>query len=538
MRRLSITTVRARALRRLGRLVGLAGVATAAGCMALDVTNTDNPELEDVFTSGSNLESTVGLSFRNFWGVTQGARTNATFPVIPLASLAELLTGTSTSVWEVIQEPRVRYDNVGAGQWTNRKPWYDLYEVIATESDALRALNKGVRVGTVTAAAPNGVDTPRARVFARFMIGASYVYLGIIFDKAFTTDETTDLSYLSSEFRAADFKEEFHPYPEVAAFGVAQLQKAITEAKAAPNFTLPLEWVNQQTVTRDELVRVMNGYLLRSLVYTARTPAERAAVDWARVLDLTSSANVITKDFGVLADQTKSGTTSALLQYTQLQTDARADNRLIGPSDTSGAYQRWLALPLERRAEIQVRTPDRRIHGAGGPATPGKYFGQLTSQTMSTIRGTNVFSQYRGIRYGTNYYQTGFIPTMTIVEMDLLRAEALIRLGRPAEAVPLINKTRVANGELPPVTAAGTGARPLCVPRKDNGDCGDLLDAMLYEKRIELQAIEAILHWADWRAFGKLPKGSLVQLPVHGRELQTLGLPIYTFGGDLPGSAP
>ena len=76
------------------------------------------------------------------------------------------------------------------------------------------------------------------------------------------------------------------------------------------------------------------------------------------------------------------------------------------------------------------------------------------------------------------------------------------------------------------------------MPRKDNGDCGDLLDAMLYEKRIELQAVESILHWADWRAFGKLAKGSLVQFPVHGRELQTLGLPIYSFGGDLPGSAP
>ena len=540
MSRFTLIGPSGRRLRRLATFAGAGAALAAAGCMTLDVTNTDAPEIKDVLSSGSNLESTVGLSFRNFWGVTQGARTNATYPVVQLGALAELITGTAAATWEVIQEPRPRYDNVDAGQWVNRKPWYDLYEVIATEADALRAINGGVKVGTVTAAAPNGTDTPRAQVFGKFMIGAAHAYVGIIFDQGFTVDETTDLAYLSDKFNPSDFREKFYPYPEVAKFAQAQLTKAIADAKAAPtNFTLPIEWVNQQTITRDELVRIMNGYLLRSIVYTARTPQERAAVDWNRVLDLTAAPNVITKDFGATADASKSGTTSSLLQYTQLQTDARADNMLLGPADTSGAYQAWLALPFEQRAEIQIRTPDRRIHGAAGPTTTGTYFQYLTAaQTMSTVRGTAPFSRYRGVRYGTNYYQTGFIPTMTLVEMDLLRAEALIRLNRAAEAVPLINKTRVANGQLPPVTAAGTGTKPTCVPRKNNGDCGDLLDAMLYEKRIELQSIEGILHWADWRAFGKLPKGSLMQLPVHGRELQTLGLPIYSFGGDLPGSAP
>jgi len=522
------------------RYAGLLGALAVAGCMSLDVTDTDEPELKDVFSTGSNLETTVGLYFRNLWGVTQGARTNATYPVVQLGSLAEIITGTAAATWEVIQEPRVRYDNEGAGQWVNRKPWYDLYEVIATEADALKALDGGIKVGTITAAAPNGTDTPRARAFARFVLGASDVYLGIMFDKAFIADEHTDLAYLANEFKPADFKEKFHPYPEVLAAGIAQLQQGIADAKAAPtNFTLPIEWVNQQTINRDELVRIMNGYVLRAIVYGARTPAEREKVDWNKVLELTQAPNVITKDFGAQADASKAGTTSAMLQYTQLMTDARIDNMLIGPADTSGTYQQWLATPFEQRAEIQIKTPDRRIHGAGGPATTGTYFQyQTAAQTMSAVRGTTAFSRYKGVRYGTNYYQTGFIPTMTLVEMDLLRAEALIRLGRAAEAVPLINKTRVANGQLPPVTTAGTGTKPTCVPRRDNGDCGDLLDAMLYEKRIELHAVEGILHWADWRAFGKLPKGSLMQLPVHGRELQTLGLPLYTFGGDLPGSAP
>jgi hypothetical protein len=516
--------------------------------MSLDVTNTDTPQLDDIFTNGPNLEQAVGLQFRNVWGVTQGARANANYPVAPIGALAGITTSVQATTvgnyaYAITQEPRIVFDNIDAGGWTNRKPWYDLYEVIATSTDALRALEGGVKVGVVNATTPDGADTPRARVWARFMLGMSQIYIGVIFDRGFVTDETTDLSFLQGGgFTPGQFPVPFSPYREVVTAGIANLQRAIADARQAPNFTLPIEWVNQQTINRDELVRIMNGYVVRGLVYVARTPAERAAVDWARVLELTAPANVITRDFGVQADQSKDGTTSSFLQYTQLMTDARINNHLIGPSDTSGAYQRWLAAPLEQRVEFQVRTPDRRVHGAGGPATAGKYFSQPASQTQNQARGTYLLSRYRGQRYGTNYYQTGFIPTMTLVEMDLIRAEALLRLNRAAEAVPLINKTRTATGttggELPPVTAAGTGSLPTCVPRKENGACGDLMDAMLYEKRVELHAIEAILHWADWRAFGKLPRGSLMQFPVHGRELQTLGLPVYTFGGSLPGSAP
>jgi hypothetical protein len=502
-----------------------------AGCQDLVVQNADVPQLEDIFNNPASLENTVGLSFRVFWGTAQGARDNATFPVVMLGGLADAITSANATTFEVIAEPRPVYNNNDAGQWLARKPWYDLYEVVATATDGLKALDRGLKIGVVNAATPNGADTPRARAYSRFMLGISELYLGLLYDKAFIFDETMDIK---------TYKYEFSPYQEVTAAAVAQLEKAVVEAKAAPtNFTLPLEWINQQTITRDELVRIMNGYITRGLVYVARNPAERTAVDWTRVLTLTDPANVITRDFGQLADQTKSGTVSTWLQYAQLMTDARADYRLLGPADTSGAFQTWLAAPLEQRQPFIIRTPDRRIHGAGGPATAGRYFSQPTSQTMSQARGPYLLSNYRSIRYTTTYYQTGFIPTMSLVEMDLIRAEAFLRLGRPADAIPLINKTRVANGQLPALTlAGGTGTLPACVPRKESGACGDLMDAMLYEKRIETQSMEALPLWADWRAFGKLPKGSLINLPVPGRELQTLGLPVYTFGGDLPGSAP
>ena len=39
--------------------------------------------------------------------------------------------------------------------------------------------------------------------------------------------------------------------------------------------------------------------------------------------------------------------------------------------------------------------------------------------------------------------------------MDMLKAEALVRLNRATEAIPLINKTRIANGQLPAIDING-----------------------------------------------------------------------------------
>jgi len=97
--------------------------------------------------------------------------------------------------------------------------------------------------------------------------------------------------------------------------------------------------------------------------------------------------------------------------------------------------------------------------------------------------------------------------------------------------VPLINKTRVANGQLPPVTVDGPPNEPGCVPRKLNGQCGSLWDALRYEKGIELVGMSGVTAFFDARGWQTLAENSFTQLPVPGRELGTLQLDLYTFGG-------
>ena len=205
---------------------------------------------------------------------------------------------------------------------------------------------------------------------------------------------------------------------------------------------------------------------------------------------------------------------------------------LLGPADSTDRYKAWLATDVAARRPFQIVTKDRRIHGAAGPATPGKYFGYNQNTIFQEGRGTYRWSYYYFHRYGTgNSWQQGAQDALTVTEMDLLKAEALIRLNRAGEAVPLINKSRVAKGELPPVTVDGPPNEPGCVPRKANGDCGSLWDALRYEKRVEMVGVDPTVAFFDARGWQTLVANSITQLPVPGRELATLQMQNYTFGG-------
>jgi len=81
------------------------------------------------------------------------------------------------------------------------------------------------------------------------------------------------------------------------------------------------------------------------------------------------------------------------------------------------------------------------------------------------------------------------------------------------------------------VTVDGPPDEPGCVPRKFNGQCGSLWDALRYEKGIEMIGTDAVVRFFDSRGWQLLPEHAFTQLPVPGRELGTLRLELYTFGG-------
>jgi hypothetical protein len=489
-----------------------------AACQDLAITNPNAPDRERATRQATATESFVASAFRTWWPVSG----HDDYPAWALSTVAREITSgfADFGQLETSAEPRSAWNNspVNARNQVNQDPWYGLYRTISSVNDALISIDSGLVIVDAT-------RTARTQAVGKFMQAISHGQLGLYFDKAFIVDEKLVLDTISTP--------QFHSYAEVIQAAITQLDAAIAIAKAT-TFTLPVDSWLFQAMTRDDFVKLANSFAARFLAYSPRTRAERAAVNWNEVIKRIDAG--ITTDFApvaqpdILFDDWKR--LVARVRTGPPSDFGRPSNWLLGPADSADGFVNWVNTPLANRVAFQIRTKDRRIQGAGGPATPGKYVGYNANNIFAATRGTYRYSHYYYLRFGTGTsWQTGPQPAVTVTEMDLLKAEALIRLNRAVEAVPLINKTRVANGQLPLVTVDGPPDEPGCVPRKLNGQCGSLWDALRYEKGIEMAGVDAIVAFMDARGWQTLPEASFLQLPVPGRELGTLRQDLYTFGG-------
>jgi hypothetical protein len=505
--------------------VGTALFLAAIACQDLAVTNPNEPDRDRATKQPVSAESFVSTSFRTFWPVAG----HDDYPSWAFSVMArEITSGFSDfGQLETSTEPRVTWNNspVNSHSDVSEGPWYGLYRTISSVNDALIAIDSGLVVEDAS-------RTARTHAVGKFMQGVSHAYLGFYFDSAMVVDEKLALDTLSSPH--------FSLYPVVAKAALSQLDSAIAVAQRGPDFTLPADSWFFQEMTRADFIKLANSYAARVLAYTPRTRAERDAVDWAEVIRRvdagvttdfapTASPDILWDDWKRLIARVRSGPPSDF---------GRPSYWLLGPADSSNGFLNWIGTPLTSRAGFQIKTKDRRIQAASGPADAGKYVGYNASNIFAVSRGTWRFSHYYFKRYGTgSTWQNGPQPALTVTEMNLLKAEALIRLGRASEAVPLINLTRVANGQLPPVSVDGPPDEAGCVPRKQNGACGSLWDALRYEKGIELLGMDGVTAFFDARGWQTLPPDTFVQLPIPGRELAVLQRPLYSYGGPGGGSS-
>jgi hypothetical protein len=505
----------------LMRTLTLAGAGLLlVSCQDLDVANPNLPDRERATQQPVSTESFVASSFRTFWPVSG----HDDYPSWAFSTMAREITSgfADFGQLEVSDEPRSAWNNspVNARRAVAETPWYGLYRTISSVNDALVAIDDGLVI-------VDAQRTARAKAVAKFVQGVSTGYLGLYYDKGIVVDENTDLVAITAN-------PEFTPYDGMIDAAISQLDGAIAAAGAS-NFTLPAESWLFTALTRDQFVRVVNSYAARLMVYGARSRAERAAVDWAEVIRRVDAG--IQTDFAPIAqpdifwDDWKR--LIARLRTAGRPSDfGRPSYWLLGPADSTQGFINWANAPLQSRVAFQMRTKDRRIQGDAGPASPGSYVGYNLNNIFNASRGTWRFSWYFYGRNGTGLtWQTGPQLAITTTEMDLLKAEALIRLNRAAEAVPLINRSRIANGKLPAVTIDGPPNEAGCVPRKLNGTCGSLWDALRYEKGIEMLGVNGVTAFMDARGWQTLPENTFVHLPIPGRELGTLLLENYTFGG-------
>lgn len=531
-------------------IAGLGLALGLAACQDLNVTNPNNPEREVVVESAGDIEALIATSFRRWFNLSQGSA-----PSIALSAAADEFSSgfTDFGVQLAGAEPRTALDNdASAPNSPNRGPISTLFSIISATNIALQAIDR-YDLRLMSGSTDN---TARGQAFAKFVQGISHSYAALVYDRAWVYSETVDTDTIRFVPGSTQVQDLIRPYPEVRDTAVAQLEVALAIAQANA-FTLPAggagDWLPGVSMSNTEFARLINSFIARTLAYAPRSPAERAQVDWERVIRHIDAG--ITSDFEPLG--TPSVVTSVFKNRASRHRTTtpgdfmRVDYMVVGPADQSASFRNWVATPwANRQPFIMQDVRDARILSTPGAActsntanslaVEGSYIGCHLSTVFAADRGLGQRSYYYFHRLGRlTAWESGPLLAMNTVEMDLIKAEALIRLGRAAEAVPLINATRVGNGNLPPVTLEGV---PLvngnCTPRKLDGTCGSLWDALRYEKRIEGLGIDgAIAHW-DARGWGALVEGTPVHYPMPGNELELLGLPMYTFGGIAGGAAP
>ena len=208
----------------------------------------------------------------------------------------------------------------------------------------------------------------------------------------------------------------------------------------------------------------------------------------------------------------------------------RADYKTVGIADTSGNYEAWLNTPVHERTYFDIHTADARITG-GHPDSAGTYFSNQGECAFQAARGTYHFSYYWFDRH-IDFIATLDTKMITLYapEMPLLRAEGLYRQGDLAGAAALVNLTREANGQLPPLT----GSEP------------DFFKWLKYEKKIETYHAPGLAYFdrRGWTAdpetgqVTELPTGTPLHFPIPAKELEVALLENYTHGGSTGDFAP
>ncbi len=461
-------------------------------CADLAVDNENEPDRDKVLAEGEDVESLVGSTYLTFWQATQ----TLDMP-IPFSTLADELT-SQWGNWDMgtwAREPRREFENSTTSSYylMTARPWFGFYECISTAVDGIQAMNGGLEIGT------NNNDAVRLEAFSRYVLGVSHGYLALIFDKAFIVDETTDLNVTP----------EFKPYQEVADAGIAQLEACIQLCENN-DFVLPPTWISGVAATNQQLAEYAHSFAARILAGVARTPEERAAVDWAEV---TRHANAgITSEFIVEMDG--NFWYDGMKYFGSREDWMKADYFTIGHADTSGNFEAWATAEPGDRAPFIIHTADRRIAGPDSTTAPGTDFMFFDTFPFESYRG----SYYGSIRYFDHFANiaTGPVSCFNPAELRLLKAEALYRQGDLDGAAQIVNETRTTRGGLDPID----GSNP------------DLWELLKYEKRIEIFITTGGLMYFERRGWGELGTGAPLQFPVPAGELEVLQLDTYTFGGE------
>jgi hypothetical protein len=412
----------------------------------------------------------------------------------------------------------------------------------------------------------------RARAFAEFLNGLSLGYIALMYDSSAIVTAAT----------GAEDAGPLYGYRTVMDSALAAMQRSIDAANAggagAGGFPLPSTWIpSPTTFTAPEFVKLVRSYRARLRANVARTPTERAAIDWTAVIADVDGG--ITADHQITTSTTVGPTNAWRSQYGTFRSWHQMPPFFIGMGDGGNNYAAWIAQPRDSRGANNtgffMDSPDLRFpQGATRPLQQAD-FALTQCSTASTpckryfVNRPGGSDEYSGQGWGWSNYdfarfyswrtagdgtqQNGNTPFMMLSEMRLLKAEGLYRAGQYAAAGALVNVSRTAGmvggvatgGGLPAITVFdATTPVPggaACVPKVPVAPytvvaSGNLWEALKYEKRIETAYTHYVPWFLDGRGWGDFAQDTPLFWAVPFQDLQARGRSIAQIYGAGPGS--
>lgn len=568
-------------IRNLIRYGALAGVMAGLVACDLDVRNPNDPSTREVLATPLDAEALLGSYYRRWHaGLYSGlGNVNGMAGVMSLENYSSL-ANNGLNARAGIPRPDNNNSVSNVTQGEQQRVYFIMGEVTRVATNILNATNEtGFSIGASEA------RKLRMQAFAEFLRGVSLGYVALFYDSAAVV----------SAGMAGDDAGALAGYTEVMDSAFAALDRAIVHTNASlaatgeDGFPVPQAWIpTTSTLDGPGFVRLIRSYKARLRANVARTPAERAAVNWTEVI--ADATNGITADHDNITSTTQ-GPFHTWMQVWQSRTIwHQMAPFFIGMADNqSSNYETWIGLPLDSRpgAFFMVSSDLRFPQGATRAAQQADFLYTSCDAASTTCKRYFVNrpsgeDETAGLSWGQSNYgwvrarswsvngdgggaRNGPLVFMAKAEMDLLAAEGHIRSGAAgfAAAAALINNTRTAGmvggvatgGGLPAVTATADGGITAagCIPEIPVGAanatgtadvrCAGLapahanapnrgiFEAMKYEKRIET----AYTHFAAWyldnRGWGDMPEGTPLQWATPYQDLQARQKGIYSIGG-------
>ena len=550
-------------MRRLARCCALALVAAAAAGLGacekeLVVTNPNDPDAERALATPGDAENLMASYYKRWHdGLYRNlGNIEGIANIMSFQNFSDLANNCQNQRFPF--SGAINNNTIGNQcEGEQRRVYAVQSEVARVASTLLGRMDKGLTLGSA------GRDA-RFKAFGEFLRGVALGYIALFYDSAAVVTPAMD----------AEDPGKLVAYTVVMDSALAALDRAIQHTNAPDFPSLDATWIPAPTShSATDFARLIRSYRARLRANVARRPAERAAANWDAVI--ADAQNGITADHVNTTNTTNGPFRTWVAQYDTYGLWHQMPPFIIGMGDVSGSYAAWIAQPLSSRGAgntpFFMVTPDLRFPQGATRAAQQADFAITSCERAATVCKRYFANrigndQFNSIGWGWSNYDfvlfhswrvsgdagagsNGNIVFFTKAEVDMLAAEGHIRKGNFAAAAALINTTRVRNG-LPAITAFdGTSPVPggaNCVPKVPVGPnfttlaCGNMLEAMKWEKRIET----AFTHFAAWyldhRGWGDLAEGTPLFWAVPYQDLQARGaLPadVYSAGAGV-GTAP